>query len=138
MVIEYNNYIKKISSHIFEEKWRFNDDKKTLFINGEGIINKQNANQFISFLKRSISFADRLICLRIVDSDEYYKIIITKTKLCEYDLNDIKEKLQRTLDKQDISNIKRNEINIKISFTDLEDFLASVKKIIINEKISHT
>lgn len=90
------------------------------------------------FLKESISFADRLICLRILDSDEYYKIIITKTKLCEYNLNDIKEKLQQTLDKQYILNSGRNEIYIKISFTNLEDFLASIKKIIIHEEISHS
>jgi len=137
IVIKYNNHIKKISSQIFDEKWRFNDNKKTLFINGEGIIDKQNVNQFISFLKRSISFADRLICLRILDSEEFYKIIITKTNLCEHNLNSIKEKIQQTLDNPYIISSSKNEIDIKISYTNLEDFLAVIKKIIINEKISN-
>jgi single-stranded-DNA-specific exonuclease len=138
IVIKYNNSTKKICSQIFGEKWRFNDDKETIFINGEGILNIQNISSFISFLKKSVSFADRLICLRIPDTDGYYKFIITKTKFCNFDLNSIKEKVQRTFDKENNLISEKNKLEIKISDRDLEDFLSNIKKIIINEKISQS
>ena len=145
IVTRYNNLIKKTSSHLFAEKWRFYDDRETIFINGEGVIEPKYADFFIIFLEKSISFADRLICLRILDSEEYYKIIIAKTKFCKYDLTKIREKINEKLvekekegdkEKDDIQIIDKDKLEIKISVNNLEDFLSNIKKIIINERVS--
>ena len=138
MVIKHNAVIKKTSSQLFGEKWRFYDDKETIFINGEGILDTHSVSSFVSFLENSVSFADRLICLRILESEEYYKLIITKTKFCNYDLTNIKEKIKQTFYKEDIKIIDKNKLEIKISASNLEDFLSNIKKIIINEKTSRS
>ena len=121
---------------IIWRKWRFYDYKETIFINGEGILNTQNASSFISFLEKSVSFADRLICLRIPDLDGYYRFTIIKTRFCNFDLNSIKEKIQQTFDKEIVQSSERNKVEMKISDSNLEDFLSNIKKIIVNEKIS--
>ena len=137
LVIKYNSAIKKISSQLFGEKWRFYDDKETIFINGEGILDVTNVSPFVSFLESSVSFADRLICLRILESEEYYKFIITKTKFCNYDLISIKEKIIKMIkEDEDIKINDKNKLEIKISASNLEGFLSNIKKIIINEKPS--
>ena len=137
IITEHNNSIRKISSQLFGEKWRFYDNKETIFINGEGILNNQNVRSFISFLENSVSFGDRLICLRLLDSEEFYKVIIAKTKFCNFNLMNIEEKVMReTFDKGNIKIIGKTKIEIKISVSNLEDFLSTIKKIIIDEKIS--
>jgi hypothetical protein len=137
LVIEYNSVIKKTSSQLFGEKWRFYDDKESIFINGEGILDGTNVSPFVSFLESSVSFADRLICLRILESEEYYKFIITKTKFCNYDLISIKEKIIKMINKdEDIKINDKNKLEIIISASNLEGFLSNIKKIIINEKTS--
>ena len=141
IVINYNNLIKKTNSHLFAEKWRFFDDRETIFINGEGVIEPKHVNSFIMFLKKSISFADRLICLRILDSEEYYRLIITKSTYCNFDLTNISEKIKKKLDEEEkeeenIKIIDKDKLEIKISTSNLEDFLSNIKKIIINEKVS--
>ncbi len=70
LVLKYNELIKKLSSQLFREKWRFHDNKETIFINGEGVVDTESVSPFISFLEKSVSFADRLICLRILDTEE--------------------------------------------------------------------
>ncbi|MGN6629833.1 MAG: hypothetical protein ACTHKJ_08135, partial [Candidatus Nitrosocosmicus sp.] len=136
LLINYNSFIKKTSSRLFGEKWRFYDDRKTVFINGEGIIDSYNVNSFILFLERSISFADRLICLRIIDSEEYYMIILTKTKFCNIDLENMQEKIKEITDKENTKLTDTNKIEIKILASNLEDFLSNIKKIIMNEHVS--
>jgi len=140
LVIKYNNLIKKTSSHLFAEKWRFYDDRETIFINGEGVIEPKHVNSFILFLEKSISFVDRLICLRILDSEEYYRLIITRSKFCNFDLTSTSEKIKEKLieedEKENIKIIDKNKLEIKISASNLEDFLSNIKKIIINEKVS--
>jgi len=138
-ITEYNNLIRKISFQIFGEKWRFYDNKETIFINGEGILDNQNVRSFISFLENSVSFGDRLICLRLLDSEEFYKFIIAKTKFCNFNLMNIEKKImQKTFDKGDVEIIDKAKIEIKIPFSNLEDFLSTIKKIIIDEKTSQS
>ena len=139
IITEYNNLIRKISSQLFGEKWRFYDNKETIFINGEGILDYQNVKSFISFLENSVSFGDRLICVRLLDSEEFYKFIIAKTKLCNFNLMNIEEKVtQGAFDKGDVKIIDKTKIEIKISASNLEDFLSTIKKIIIDGKVSES
>ena len=139
IITEHNNMIRKISSQLFGEKWRFYDNKETIFINGEGILDNQNVKSFISFLENSVSFGNRLICLRLLDSEEYYKVIIAKTKFCNFNLLNIEEKvMQETFDKENVKITDKTKLEIKISANSLEDFLSTIKKIIIDEKISQS
>src|SRR5919112_897471 len=139
IITEHNNLIRKISSQLFGEKWRFYDNKETIFINGEGILDNQNVKSFISFLENSVSFGDRLICLRLVDSEEFYKVIIAKTKLCNFNLSSIEEKvMQGTFNKENVKITDKTRLEIKISASILEDFLSTIKKIIIDGKISQS
>jgi RecJ-like exonuclease len=136
LVLKYNELIKKLGSQLFREKWRFHDNKETIFINGEGVLDTQNVSLFISFLEKSVSFADRLICLRVPDREEIYKFIIIRAKFCDFDLMGITEKIRNMLNKEeDVKVIDRNKIEIDVPVSGLEDFLSNIKKIIINEKI---
>ncbi|MBA3977663.1 MAG: DHH family phosphoesterase [Nitrosopumilus sp.] len=138
LVLEYNNSIKKLSSQLFREKWRFHDNRETIFINGEGVLDIQNVTSFISFLEKSVSFADRLICLRILDSEEFYRLTIIKTRFCDFDLMGIIEKIGEISNREDFRIIDKNKIEINIPVSKLEDFLSNIKKIIIDEKISQS
>ncbi|MEJ7641447.1 MAG: hypothetical protein WKF36_04540 [Candidatus Nitrosocosmicus sp.] len=136
LVLKYNELIKKLSSQLFREKWRFHDNKETIFINGEGVLDTQNVSSFISFLEKSVSFADRLICLRVPYTEEIYKFIILRTTFCDFDLMGITEKIRNTLNKdEDVKVIDKNKIEIDVPVSGLEDFLSNIKKIIINGKI---
>jgi hypothetical protein len=68
-------------------------------------------------------------------------LIITKSKLCNFDLTNISEKIKKKLDEEEkeeenIKIIDKDKLEIKISTSNLEDFLSNIKKIIINEKVS--
>ena len=57
-------------------------------------------------------------------------------------MTNIKEKIKKKLDekeeieKENIKIIDKDKLEIKISTSNLEDFLSNIKKIIINEKVS--
>jgi hypothetical protein len=68
--------------------------------------------------------------------DGYYRFTIIKTRFCNFDLNNIKEKIQQTFDKEIVQSSESNKVEMKISDSNLEDFLSNIKKIIVNEKIS--
>ncbi len=137
LVLKYNELIKKLSYQLFREKWRFHDNKETIFINGEGVLDTQNVSPFIAFLEKSVSFADRLICLRILDTEEIYKFIIIKTKFCDFNLIGITEKIRDMLNKEyGVKVIDKNKIEIDVPVSGLEDFLSNIKKIFLNGKIS--
>ena len=99
-ITDYDNLIKSVSNKIFDEKWRFYDDKETIYVNGEGILDEKNIELFTSILEKSVSFADRLICLRILsaESDEEYKYTLIKPKLAKVDFDKIKKKIYELAD----------------------------------------
>jgi RecJ-like exonuclease len=137
-VLKYNNLMRDLSSQLFREKWRCHDNKETIFINGEGILNVQNVNPFISFLEKSVSFSDRLICLRILQTEEIYRYIIIKTKYCNVNMSAMIEKVRKVFGEDDVKITNKNKIEINISANNLEDFLSNIKKIITNEKTSRS
>ena len=59
---DYDNIIKSISNKIFDEKWRFYDDKETIYINGEGILDEKKYRTF-HLNSRKICFICRQIDL---------------------------------------------------------------------------
>jgi single-stranded-DNA-specific exonuclease len=149
-ITDYDSIIKSISNKIFDEKWRFYDDKETIYINGEGILDEKNIELFTSILEKSVSFADRLICVRIMsaDSDEEYKYTLIQPNLAKvdfvkikkkiYDLAAISDDLNNNNNTSSISIIvdTNNKIEIRVPTINLEVFLSNIKKIVLDAKRS--
>jgi RecJ-like exonuclease len=147
---DYDTLIKSVSNKIFDEKWRFYDDKETIYVNGEGILDEKNIDLFTSILEKSVSFADRLICLRILsaESDEEYKYTLIKPKLAKVDFVKIKKKIHELADiREDLNNSNRSgsasvivdtadKIEIRVPIINLEVFLSNIKKIVLDAKRS--
>jgi single-stranded-DNA-specific exonuclease len=147
---DYDNIIKSISNKIFDEKWRFYDDKETIYINGEGILDEKNIGLFTSILEKSVSFADRLICVRILsaDSDEEYKYTLIQPNLAKVDFVKIKKKIyDLAINHDDLNNTNnsssisiivdiKNKIEIRVPTINLEVFLSNIKKIVLDAKRS--
>lgn len=141
-VFEQNNLLRNLCLKIFSEKWRFYDDQTIIFINGEGIIDEKNQDLFINFLKKSVSYSNRIICLRtLVTENEVYKYMIVNTPLSNIDFNEIKMKL-RNYSAPEFRNITmfreidEYTIEIDVPMMQLEDFLSNIKKILSNATIS--
>jgi hypothetical protein len=147
---DYDNLIKSVSNKIFDEKWRFYDDKETIYVNGEGILDEKNIDLFTSILEKSVSFADRLICLRILsaESDEEYKYTLIKPKLAKVDFVKIKKEIHELADiRDDLNNSNRSgstsvivdttdKIEIRVPIINLEVFLSNIKKTVLDAKRS--
>ena len=147
---DYDNIIKSISNKIFDEKWRFYDDKETIYINGEGILDEKNIGLFTAILEKSVSFADRLICVRILsaDSDEEYKYTLIQPNLAKVDFVKIKKKIyDLAINNDDLNNTNnsssisiivdiKNKIEIRVPTINLEVFLSNIKKIVLDAKRS--
>jgi len=150
--IDHDNLIKNVSVKIFDEKWRFFDDKETIYINAEGILDEKNIDLFTSILEKSVSFADRLICLRILsmESDEEYKYTLIKPKLAKVDFVKIKEKIYDLAEIHGDLNSNNtrassttsvivdvvDKIEIRVPIVNLEVFLSNIKKIVLDAKRS--
>ncbi len=150
-IIDYDNLLKSVSNKIFDEKWRFYDDKETIYVNGEGILDEKNIDLFTSILEKSISFADRLICLRILstESDEEYKYTLIKPKLAKVDFAKMKKKIYELAEIQGDLNSNNtrssstsiivdlaDKIEIRVPIINLEVFLSNIKKIVLDAKRS--
>ncbi len=150
-IIDHDNLIKSVSSKIFDEKWRFYDDKETIYVNGEGILDEKNIDLFTSILEKSISFADRLICIRILstESDDEYKYTLIKPKLAKVDFVKMKKKIYELAEIHDDLNSNNtrpgptsvigdtaDKIEIRVPIINLEVFLSNIKKIVLDAKRS--
>ena len=150
-IIDYDNLIKSVSNKIFDEKWRFYDDKETIYVNGEGILDEKNIDLFTSILEKSVSFADRLICIRILstESDEEYKYTLIKPKLAKVDFAKMKKKIYELAEIHGDLNSNNtrssstsvivdiaDKIEIRVPIINLEVFLSNIKKIVLDAKRS--
>jgi single-stranded-DNA-specific exonuclease len=150
-IIDHDNLIKSVSNKIFDEKWRFYDDKETIYVNGEGILDEKNIDLFTSILEKSISFADRLICIRILstESDDEYKYTLIKPKLAKVDFVKMKKMIYELAEIHDDLNSNNtrpsptsvivdiaDKIEIRVPIINLEVFLSNIKKIVLDAKRS--
>ncbi|WP_458719321.1 hypothetical protein [Candidatus Nitrosocosmicus sp. R] len=150
-IIDHDNLIKSVSNKIFDEKWRFYDDKETIYVNGEGILDEKNIDLFTSILEKSVSFADRLICIRILstESDDEYKYTLIKPKLAKVDFVKMKKMIYELAEIHDGLNSYNtrpsptsviidiaDKIEIRVPIINLEVFLSNIKKIVLDAKRS--
>ena len=151
-ILDYDNLIKSVSNKIFDEKWRFYDDKETIYINAEGILDEKNVDLFTSILENSVSFADRLICLRILstENEEEYKYSLIKPRLAKVDFAKIKKRIYELAEIHGKLNSNNSgsslptittvtvdiadKIEISVPMINLEVFLSNIKKIVLDAK----
>lgn len=137
--------IRKSGSKIFSEKWRFYEDGKITFVNGEGILDEKQIIEFADLLAKSHSFSDKIICLRTTgtSSEEMYKYILMSGESIKLDAAKLREKIKEFTEKQGLLikdcsptryHIDRENIDIEaiVPVKKLEVFLSNIKKIIMD------
>jgi len=141
--------IRETGLKIFGEKWRFYDDYTIIFVNGEGVFNNRVAPVFAILLGKSVSYSDRLICLRYIDmqTEEVYKYIIVKGASCDTNfvrfINNLKEALEKVDPMYEKPSTSCHYIRggldifeILVPMKDLEVFLSKIKGLLNNAKLS--
>lgn len=144
-----NNTIKKIGLRIFTEKWRFYEDNEILFVNGEGILDGEDIDQFANLMGKSISFVNKIICLRTsgTENQESYKYTLISGDAFVFDLNRITDRIKEFMENHnpltsDRSNVKLlydsgvTRIEIIVPIEELEVFLSNIKKIVMYARIT--
>ena len=144
---EDKDMVRKIGSKIFAEKWRFYEDEEITFVNGEGILDEEDVVQFADFLAKSLSFSDKIICLRTTETEreEMYKYTLIAGHSVDLDSTKLKDKISELIESQvlpstDRFNIKylnnSEGINMEIivPMKELEVFLSNIKKIILDAR----
>ena len=140
--------LRKIGSKIFAEKWRFYEDKEIIFVNGEGIVDEKDIVQFANLLGRSLTYSDKIICIRTTgtENEEIYKYTLISGDSIDLDSIKLKDKIREFIKSQGLSSMDgydvkyhdNNEgINIEIivPMKELEVFLSNIKKIILDARI---
>jgi single-stranded-DNA-specific exonuclease len=74
-------------SNIFGEKWRLSDDGKTVFVNGDGVLEEDMLGAVSSLLSRSPSFRGKLLFVRTLSSNGTYKFSSRKCIDCQSKAN---------------------------------------------------
>jgi hypothetical protein len=143
-----NSILRKIGSKIFAEKWRFYEDKEIIFVNGEGILDEKDIVQFADLLGKSLTFSDKIICIRTTgtENEEIYKYTLISGESVDLDSTKLKDKIREfieiqglpSMDRFDIKYHNNNEgINLEIivPMKELEVFLSNIKKIVLDARI---
>lgn len=141
--------IKDTGLKIFGEKWRFHDDRRIVFVNGEGVSDNIVAPMFSILLGKSASYSDRIICMRYIDSEneEVYKYIVVKGASCDINFAEFMNNLQETLEKGDSMFERLPSLNyyfqggldlleVLVPMKDLETFLSRIKGLLKNAGVS--
>ena len=74
-------------SNIFAEKWRLSDDGKTVFVNGDGVLEEDMLGAVSTLLSRSPSFRGKLLFARTLSSNGTYKFSSRKCIDCQSEAN---------------------------------------------------
>ncbi|HKR73160.1 MAG TPA: hypothetical protein VJR94_03515 [Candidatus Nitrosocosmicus sp.] len=146
---EEKSKIKKVGTKIFAEKWRLYVDKEIVFINGEGVIDEEEIDQFANMIGSSISFSDKIICLRTTGTEnmEVYKYTLINGDAHKLDSVMMRNKINEFIKSQDLSTKDRfklrylpnngdGNIEIIVPVNESEVFLSNIKKIVVNARIA--
>ena len=88
IIANYRITLRNYISTIFAEKWRLVDDGKTLFINGEGLLDEDMTGAVSSLLSGSPTFSGRLLFVRTLARDNNtYKFSSRKCLRCKSESN---------------------------------------------------
>jgi RecJ-like exonuclease len=88
IIANYQTTLRNYISTIFAEKWRLVDDGKTLFINGEGLLDEDMTGAVSSLLSGSPTFSGRLLFVRTLARDNNtYKFSSRKCLRCKSESN---------------------------------------------------
>lgn len=132
--------IRETGQKIFSEKWRFYDDGTFVFLNGEGVFDNTGAYMFSILLGKSLTYCNRIICLRYIDTEneEIYKFIIVKGSYCDFNFSKFTNKFKELLNNDEVFPFDyfvesgMEMVTISISMKYLEVFLSKIKELIKN------
>jgi RecJ-like exonuclease len=79
IVTKYRTTLRNFISSIFAEKWRMIDNGKSVFINGEGLLTEDMLGGVSSLLSGSPSLGGRLIFVRTLTKEGFYKFSARKS-----------------------------------------------------------
>jgi RecJ-like exonuclease len=79
IVERYRTTLRNYISSIFAEKWRMVDNGKLVFINGEGLLAENMLGAISSLLSGSPTLAGRLVFVRTLTADGFYKFSSRKS-----------------------------------------------------------
>jgi RecJ-like exonuclease len=79
IIAKYRTTLRNYISHIFAEKWRMIDNGKYIFINGEGLLAEDMLGGVSSLLSGSPSLGGRLIFVRTLTKEGFYKFSARKS-----------------------------------------------------------
>ena len=79
IVTKYRTTLRNYISSIFVEKWRMIDNGKSVFINGEGLLAEDMLGAISSLLSGSPTLGGRLIFVRTLTNDGFYKFSSRKS-----------------------------------------------------------
>jgi single-stranded-DNA-specific exonuclease len=133
----YRATLRKYISAIFNEKWRLIDDGvSSIFINGEGLIVENMLGAISSVLAGSPSLSGRLLFVRTLSQDGYYKFSSRKCIGCISKLN------LGLLMKNHSEYVggsgggHHSAAGCRIPSSRLEDFLSKIRSVISNNRFS--
>ncbi|MCI0562313.1 MAG: DHH family phosphoesterase [Nitrososphaera sp.] len=75
----YRSLLRNYISTIFSDKWRIADDGRSVFVNGEGLVAEDMLGAVSSLLSGSPSLGGRLVFVRTLTRDGYYKFSSRKS-----------------------------------------------------------
>lgn len=87
IVAKYRATLRNYISAIFAEKWRLIDDGKSVFVNGEGLLNEDMLGAVSSLLSGSPTLGGRLLFVRTMTKDGTYKFTSRKCLGCKSESN---------------------------------------------------
>jgi single-stranded-DNA-specific exonuclease len=87
IVSKYRTTLRNHISAIFAEKWRLIDDGKSVFVNGEGLLDEDMLEAVSSLLSGSPTLGSRFLFVRTMTKDGTYKFSSRKCLGCKSDAN---------------------------------------------------
>jgi single-stranded-DNA-specific exonuclease len=123
----YKGTIRKNLSTIFSEKWRIADDGKSVFMNGDGILDEDILGAVSSFLSRSPSFMGRFLFVRTLTGTGTHRFSSRKCIDCrsETNLGKIMRECSDALNGQGGGH--SDAAGCTIPSSKLEDFIAKIR-----------
>ena len=136
IVTKYRTTLRNYISSIFTEKWRMIDNGKSVFINGEGLLAEDMLGAISSLLSGSPTLGGRLIFVRTLTNDGFYKFSSRKSlgSTSKSDLGLIMRYCSESVGGSGGGHSLA--AGCRIPSTRLEEFLSAVRNAILDAKFT--
>ena len=136
IVTKYRTTLRNYITSIFAEKWRMIDNGKSVFINGEGLLTEDMLGAISSLLSGSPTLGGRLIFVRTLTNDGFYKFSCRKSlgSTSKSDLGLIMRYCSESVGGSGGGHSLA--AGCKIPLAKLEEFLSAVRNAILDAKFT--